>query len=328
MSQPEITVVVPVYNVENYLRRCVESICRQTFRDLEILLVDDGSTDGSGALCDVLAAEDARIRVLHKPNGGLSDARNYGIEHAEGNSIAFIDSDDYIEPEMMEVLHSLQQMHHADIAVCGVYNAYASGRTPQCPELMTFACTGREALGHTLEGVRMPGTVCNKLIRRENLQTLRFPLGKTWEDAFLTPELLLQAKTVAVTTQPLYNYWHRPNSITTSAFNPRNGLDPIAAYEYTLTVVREKCPELTAQAVFRLQWAHFVVLDRMLSTAGYRHLEAYPQVVSYLKKEWLAIARSPYFRKGRRLSALLLKVRVSLYRLAAEYQKRKNKELT
>ena len=117
-NKPEISVIVPVYRVEKYLRQCVESIRAQTFRQLEIILVDDGSPDGCPALCDELAQEDARIRVIHQKNGGVSAARNTGINAAEGGCIAFVDSDDFIAPEMYEILYRELKQNSADVAVC------------------------------------------------------------------------------------------------------------------------------------------------------------------------------------------------------------------
>ena len=118
MSGELITVIVPVYNVKDYLQQCVESICGQTYQNLEILLVDDGSTDGSGKICDELAKKDTRIKVIHKPNGGLSDARNAGLDVATGDYIGYVDSDDYIEPDMFEILLTNIEEHQADISCC------------------------------------------------------------------------------------------------------------------------------------------------------------------------------------------------------------------
>ena len=316
MAAPEISVIVPVYNVEKYLQRCVDSLLRQTFHNCEILLVDDGATDSSGAMCDGYAARDSRVRVIHKPNGGLSDARNAGLEVAQGKYVCFIDSDDYVEPDMLEVLYRLVTEHDADLSICGISDSYEKGSYPQCPEEIEFVCTGREAQGITLEGKKLPGSVCTKLIRRELIGDHRFLKGKTYEDAFFTPELLLRAKTVAATTRSLYYYWHRDDSITTRPFSAKN-MDIVEAYAYTLDQVRQRCPEHEELAMFRLCWANFVVLDKMLVTENYRKLPQYPQVLKFLKNHWLTVLRSPHFRKGRRLAALALKLHVGLYRMLA-----------
>ena len=316
MKDPILSVIVPVYNVENYLNRCVDSILTQTFSDFEVILVNDGSKDNSGTLCDQYAREDPRVRVLHKANGGLSDARNAGIDAARGGYLCFIDSDDYIEPEMLEELYRLAKSHEADVSVCGICDCYESGRYPQSDSDREYVLSGVEALQYTLAGRELPGSVCTKLIRRELCEHHRFLKGRTYEDAFYTPELLLQARKVAATTKSLYNYWHREDSITTRPFSEKN-MDVVDAYDYTLQVVRERCPELTAVAEFRLLWANFVVLDKMLATNGYEKLPQYGPVVAYLKKNWRKIVGNPHFQKTRRLAAVVLRVSTRLYRLLA-----------
>ncbi len=313
MENPEISVIVPVYNVEKYLARCVDSLLAQTFQNLEILLVDDGATDGSAAMCDAYAAQDARVRVIHKENGGLSDARNAGIEAARGKYLCFIDSDDFVAETMLEKLHTLLCRENADISVCGICDCYEGSQVNQSSEIREFACTGVEALKLTLEGSQLPGSVCSKLIRRELCENHRFLKGRTYEDAFYTPGLFIGAEKVAATTESLYYYWHRAGSITTKPFSQRN-MDVIDAYQYTLEQVMQHCPQLEDVARFRLYWAHFVVLDKMLVTENFRQLPQYPQVVGFLKKNFRSIISCPYFQRARRIAALALKIHVGLYR--------------
>ena len=314
MENPVISIIVPVYNVEQYLERCVRSLTAQTYQNLEILLIDDGSPDRSGALCDELAAQDSRIRVIHKQNQGLSVARNTGIQEASGDYICFIDSDDFAAPTMLEVLYRLIQKYSADLSVCGICDCYDSFQVPQSHVIREFSETGTEALRDTLKGRDLPGSMCTKLIRADLCKTLRFRPGKTYEDAFITPDLLLQAHRAAATTQSLYYYWHRPSSITTAPFSPKN-MDAIEAYEYTLKEVRKKCPEILDAALFRVYWAHFVVLDKMLAAPGYQKIPEYAAVVSYLRRNWLQILKCPYFQTSRRFSSIMLRIHVRLYRI-------------
>ena len=160
-----ISVIVPVYNVEQYLEKCVDSIKNQSYPHLEILLIDDGATDSSGQLCDTLAETDSRIKVFHKANGGLSDARNYGLQHASGAFILFLDSDDYIHPHMIESLYEQMIKEDADVSVCNIMNVYETGESPQCenPELY-FVMNTDEFLKEYLIGKLVPGSICNKLI--------------------------------------------------------------------------------------------------------------------------------------------------------------------
>lgn len=317
MDRPMISVIVPVYNVEKYLHRCVDSILAQTFKETEIILVDDGSTDSSGAICDSYLEIDSRIRVIHKKNGGLSDARNVGIDSSRGDFLCFVDSDDFIAPEMLDTLYRLIKENDADFSVCGICDSSVNGDTPQSAEESESVMSGVDALKLTLEGKKLPGSMCSKLIPKELCCEHYFIKGKTYEDAFYTPELFLRAKRVAITTKSLYCYWHRENSITTSPFSACS-FDVIDAYTYTLEVVQANCPELTDVAIFRLFWAYFVVLDKMLMTKAYRKLPQYKQVVSYLKKHWWMIFCCKYFTKSRRISAVALKLHIGFYRALAQ----------
>lgn len=319
---PEVSVIIPVYNVEKYLNRCIDSVIYQTYQDFEIVLIDDGSTDASGEICDKYAMKDSRIKVIHKKNGGLSDARNVGMDNASGNWIVFIDSDDFIEKIMLEVLYDLVSENDVEIAACGINNCYDKKIIPQYDRLESFVCSGVEALKLTLIGQKLPGSICNKMIKSTLAKKYRFIVGKFYEDAFFTPDLLLNANNVAVTTQPLYNYWHRSDSITTEVFSDKK-MDIIYAYIYTKQVVQNKCPELIRYADFRLYWSHFIVLDSMLRSNRYRSYKRFDEVVRYLKKNWIKIVVCPFFRKERRLSAVVLKCNVFLYRILLLTNKRR-----
>ncbi len=325
MKSPQISVIVPVYKVEKYLDRCVESIVGQTFKDIEILLVDDGSPDNCGKMCDAWAEKDGRIKSLHKQNGGLSDARNFGIENSVGEYLIFIDSDDFIEADMLETLYNLIQKHNADISICGLYNCYKSGRFARCTENNIIVCDGKKALEYVLKGDRMSVEAPTKLIKREVLGDLRFIKGRTSEDAFFTPELLMRVSRVVETPKPLYNYWHRGGSITTAPFNEK-GTHVIDAYESTLEMVKKAVPELVLVAEFRLFWAHFTVLDRILASPDSHDIPAFKASVKFLKKNWLKAAKNPYFRTARRISAVALKLNVGLYKKLSNINRKQNEE--
>ena len=165
----KVSVIVPVYNVEKYIHKCVDSVLNQTLQDLEIILVDDGTKDNSGIICDEYAQKDARVQVIHKVNGGLSDARNTGMKVATSDYILFVDSDDYIKEDMVERLYDLAVRYEVDMSCCGVYNVYSSVTKPQCDTLEEFLCDNVEAFAHILVGQKIPGTICNKLIKKGQL---------------------------------------------------------------------------------------------------------------------------------------------------------------
>ena len=196
METELISVIVPVYNVERYLRRCVDSILHQTYQDLEILLVDDGSTDASGAICDEYAAQEERVTAVHQKNGGLSAARNAGLERAQGTYLCFVDSDDFLNSRMLETLcRDLQEQAPAELAV-----------PVQC-------MTGREAIRSTLVSDELGDFAWNKLYKRELFRDIRYPLGRMMEDQGTTYRIFQQCSKVVYRPVPLYYYYQRPDSI-------------------------------------------------------------------------------------------------------------------
>ena len=210
MDEVLISVVVPVYNVEHYLKKCVDSICHQTYRNLEIILVDDGSTDCSGSLCDEFATSDSRIRVIHKSNGGLSDARNAGMELASGEWWMFVDSDDYIAPDTAETLLLAAVENHCEIAVCNMMRIYEDGKQEPfyCPVTEPTIWAGEQRF----ETLRQP-SVCNKLFRADLFKELRFPKRKFYEDTFVYHVLAHRANRIALTGLSGYYYLSRRESI-------------------------------------------------------------------------------------------------------------------
>ena len=162
---PEVSVIIPVYKVEKYIHKCIDSVLNQTFRDIQVILVDDGSPDNCGHICDEYSKADKRVSVVHKENGGLSDARNAGMKYAEGNYILFVDSDDYIEHDMIEYMYSRIKDSDADMATCGIYEVY-SDRIEEQKREPDFVCSGEEAFRCILQGHTIRGEVWNKLIRK------------------------------------------------------------------------------------------------------------------------------------------------------------------
>lgn len=210
MEQDLISVIVPVYNVERYLEKCIESICFQTYRHLEIILSNDGSTDGSGEICDTYARKDARIRVIHKENGGLSDARNAGIEIAKGKYFMFVDSDDTITPDTIQRLYSAVTEHSCEIAVCNMVRIYDDGATEPFynPVDSLTVWEGQQRF----ETLKQP-SACNKLFLAELFHDVRFPKGKFYEDTFVYHVLAHRANKIVLTGHDGYYYLSRRESI-------------------------------------------------------------------------------------------------------------------
>lgn len=231
MFKDVISVIVPVYHVEDYLERCVRSIQRQSYQNLEIILVDDGSPDACGRMCDQYASMDQRIHVIHKTNGGLSDARNAGIEAAAGEYVAFVDSDDWLEPKMYEVLLHALETYHADIAECSYRNIYADWVKEET------SCTGKVvegdavfALEAMLDWKYFKPVAWNKLYKRKVICDIRYPTGKIHEDEFTTYKYMYQAERLVYVDFSFYNYDRtREGSIIGKGFREDN-LDSCEAF--------------------------------------------------------------------------------------------------
>lgn len=214
----KISIIVPVYNVENYLSRCIDSIVNQTYKELEIILVNDGSTDRCPQICEEYAALDQRIQVVHKSNGGLSDARNVGIDMSSGRYLMFVDSDDYIDICMVQKLYEAVAEHDADLGICNFKyvgdepdSHYDNRNLPIRNEVIG----GSEVLNQRLfqkKSWYWVVAVC-KLYRRELFDQVRFPVGKLHEDEFILHRILLQCSKIACIATPMYSYYQRKGSI-------------------------------------------------------------------------------------------------------------------
>ena len=212
-SHNKISAIVPVYNVEKQLNRCVESLINQTHKDLEIILVDDGSTDNSGSLCDELAKTDSRIKVIHQENRGLSGARNSGLDVATGSYIFFVDSDDYLDTiALKKLLYHLQRCN-ADIVGCGF--TYVSDHKADSPFTNSESgiWSGKEAIHQMMESNNLCTTAWNKLYKRSLWEDVRFPEGRVHEDEATTYKLLYKSKIVAYVPDYFYKYYQRDDSI-------------------------------------------------------------------------------------------------------------------
>ena len=185
---PLISVIVPVYNVEDYLSKCVASILAQSYKNLQVILVDDGSTDRCPEICDDIAKRESRVQTIHKKNGGLSSARNAGIDAANGDFLAFVDSDDYIAPDMYEYLYRNMAETESDISICGKYVVYENGRLilKQDQSILCLVMDSEEAIRRMCSFRDYDTSSCDKLYKRELFSSIRFPLGKLCEDWYTT----------------------------------------------------------------------------------------------------------------------------------------------
>ncbi len=258
-----ISVIVPVYKVEPYLDCCVESIVKQTYKNLEIILVDDGSPDQCPAMCDAWAEKDRRIKVIHKSNGGLSDARNAGLDLSSGDIIAFVDSDDWIHHEMFEKMLDALEKEGADICACNIISSYPQREVVWGGKAYKVG-DPEKMLDLLYSDAAFPVCSWNKLYRRYLWEVFRFPVNKICEDAFTTYLLLDRSKKIVQITDALYYYRIRSDSIMTSAFSSKS-MDEEEAWRVNYEYVREHYPRLARKAyTFYLQSVK-ILLQRISS---------------------------------------------------------------
>ena len=247
---PLISVIVPVYKVESYLKDCVKSICGQTYENLEIILVNDGSPDSCPELCDEWRKKDSRIKVVHKTNGGLSSARNAGLEVAKGEYIGFVDGDDTIEPDMYEVLYDAIKNGKRDISICGtkVITTATSLKKNVNVLVSSRVQMSSSELWDEIFGF-LNNSACNKLYKRELIEDVRFPEGLCHgEDLLFNILYAGKCESGALVKDLKYNYYKRDNSITTGAFSVRN-FDEIIVKDKAKEYIDEMCPRLKDKAL-------------------------------------------------------------------------------
>lgn len=317
---PEISIIVPVYNVEKYLDKCVNSILDQTFQEFELILVDDGSPDNSGKMCDAFADMDKRISVIHQENGGLSAARNAGIEIAKGRYIGFVDSDDYIAEDMYELLYTNLKKEDADLSTVGFLDVYA-GKEPVIKEKKYIVTDMVGAAKITFEGKLSTISATNKLYKREIFDHVRYPVGMITEDAAVILDVLEETSKVVIDTSQKYYYYHRENSISSNHFSLKD-LDMIKAWEDNESRVLKKYPELIYVAHTRVCWAYFTVLDKMMNSSdlGIEDKKKQKEIIRFLRKNFTFVLKNQYFTKPRKISMIALSINPYFYKLLSRLE--------
>lgn len=315
-----VSVIVPIYKVEDYLPRCVDSILRQTHRELEIILVDDGSPDGCGAICEAYARKDGRIRVIHKPNGGLSDARNAGLDIAAGDYVYFLDSDDWIADDAIAALISHMDGSVDIVMGCAVDVQEKDG---QLIETAFSVPVGTLRQMDRIEAMRddlLGGWAAwNKLYKRALFRTIRFPVGKINEDEAILLHVLDLCDRVVRVGHPTYYYFLRANSITTTSFSEKK-MDWFDNCVNNYAFIRDRYPQLLAEAEHRLGSSILYLLRYMLLEPK-RFSSQIATLWETLLAHYPSLRKDPYAsrsdRSWLRALRLILSLRLGwLYRLA------------
>ena len=246
----KISIIIPVYNVEKYLSTCLDSVINQTYQNLEIILVNDGSTDACPKICEVYATKDNRIKVIHKQNGGLSDARNVGLKQTTGNLVSFVDSDDVLALDFYQKLINVLIKNNADIAECGFLKFENESKLNEAKidrHQNVEIYETEKALALLLEG-SLSIVVWNKIYKKKLLEGIEFPVNKINEDEYWTYKIIAKAKKIVKIHDELYFYRQQPTSIMGSSYSIKR-LDGLKAHEERLAYLKENYPELEQSAI-------------------------------------------------------------------------------
>ena len=298
-----ISVIIPVYNVEKYIDRCIESIIKQTYKELEIILVDDGSTDNSGVICDKWKVKDERIKVLHQTNQGLGPARNLGLDIACGEWVSFIDSDDWIEPETYKYMVEACFEFNCEIATCGRKNVSSKKVFEYvfCSE-QNHVFDRKNAIRHYLLQNMMNMSACDKLFKRKLFDDIRFPAGYTSEDIVPIYNVLKRIDRICLTGKPFYNYFYREGSLSRSNFNKKL----LGTYIYPNQVKKDiaNCyPDLIEEAN-SFFYGMTITVFRAMRASGYKKNE-FDDIYMSFKNNKEVIIKNRYLKKWQKLYVVL-----------------------
>lgn len=313
---PLISIIVPVYNVKKYLPKCLDSIVNQTYKNLEIILVDDGSIDNSGDICDEYAKQDIRVKVIHKENGGLSDARNKGLDIAKGEYIGFVDSDDYIDEDMYEYLYNFAVENNLEVAMCASCNVYQN-KIIYPKNFESIILDKKEKIIENIFINPFGGaavSVCSKLFKYDVIKNIRFDVGKTSEDVYFLLKWIANTNKFGRCDKVKYYYVQRGESITHQKFYNDKILDVVDGYKKNYKIISQKYPEATKAAEVRLWWAYRVAIGRIYECED---AESYNKIIKYLQKtvrrNLSRILKNNKLSLKAKISYLLLSINTKIY---------------
>ncbi|MBR2589215.1 glycosyltransferase family 2 protein [Candidatus Saccharibacteria bacterium] len=316
METPIISIIVPVYNVREYLNDCLDSLMRQNYPKIEIILVDDGSTDGSGVDCDTIAKKDSRIKVVHQQNQGLSAARNRGIKEASGNYITFVDSDDAVSPDYVQYMFSLITKYQAKMAICAIREITVKGNEINYgADYVEKVMSTEETLGRMLREEGFNVSAYAKLYRRDLWDNVAFPEGSVHEDLGTTYKLVEKCPRIAYGEQPKYIYKKRELSISNSDFSDKK-FDIIELTDKMCDDIEKLHPYLKNTTDLRRMHARFSVLRQMASKkltpiqAGKEQ-----EIVEYLKTNRKFVTKNPVATKRDKIAMQMLLANKEMFKI-------------
>ena len=275
-----ISIVIPVYNVEQYLSKCIDSILNQTYKNLEIILVNDGSPDRCPEICEEYRLKDNRIKVINKENGGLSDARNVGIDNSSGNYVTFIDSDDYIDDDYIDILYKTLILYNADLSIASHKVIYPKKIIDKATG-EKFCTNSKEVLERILYDEGIDLSAWGKLYKKSLFNNIKFPKGRLFEDSATTYRLIDASKKIAVNSKSVYNYVIRNNSISNEMFSEKK-MDLIISTKEMTDLIKKRYPELEKGCERRLMYAYLSTLTQ-LAKAKEKNKSIQVKLMNYIK---------------------------------------------
>ncbi len=312
-NKPLISIIVPVYNVEKYIRRCLDSLINQTYKNLEIILVDDGSPDNSGAVCDEYAKLDSRIKVIHKENGGVSSARNVGLDNVSGEYVGFIDSDDYVALDMYEVLYNNLAANDADISM-GIY-ALENDKGEFIPHYnipVTQMFDKAQTVAQMLKQVKYTCSLCDKIFSKKLIESTRFDEGISHnEDLVFVYQLMKNSRKAVYTSKPMYYYCNNEQSASRVKFSDKN-TTMLKAQNFVLEDIKANMPEIYDVALTEYVKTAIFNLTAIVRS-GYQNDE-YVEKLRKIVKDNLKFFLKSYVAKGYKINAVLIAVSFNLYK--------------
>ena len=325
MKKELISVIIPVYNVEPFLKRCLDSVIKQTYSNLEIILVDDGSEDNSGNICDDYQNKDSRIKVIHKKNGGLSSARNKGLDESKGNLILFLDSDDWIDLNYIDTLYNDLKKNDCDISVPGFCLSYDNGKHINDSKIQKQTIfTTEDALSNFLFNGYITPCVASKLWKRNLWKNIRCPEGKLFEDQFTTYKLIMKSKKISFNPSVNYYYYKRNGSIGHSSFSSRT-YDLLNGINEEYEVIVKNYPNLKNNLIVaKITW-EVVFINFMIPVKEEYNFNIINDVRKEINKNKKNILNCKYIGKIRKFQILLLGFNFNLYKLMYRIYKLKFK---
>lgn len=286
---PRVSVIIPVYNVEMFLERCVSSVCNQSFTDMEVILVDDGSTDHSGKLCDVLAEKDSRIKVIHQKNGGLSDARNTGIAYARGQWVSFVDSDDWVEECFVDNLLKEAEKNQCAIVGCSYRKVFENQQYDFSDKKYNLQIYEKKEIMSNLIDNKIQQVVWNKLYKKELIDRILFEKGKYHEDEFWSYQVFAKVNRYVEIDYVGYNYFQRADSIMGEQYSFKR-LHAVEAKVQRQEFLEKNMPELASKGKINLVFTCFyhgqLALQQLEKSEQKQVLETLKKVMKDFRLKW------------------------------------------